>query len=127
MDGGCALRGEPPRRLRAAPLPRGEWVWTGVLGLDCFARLAMTVRRDEGRRTGAGQRPARHCEAAVALAIRTIDMRRSNPGLTYNPAIRTVCCPPGTGLLRTCNIVRISGVAVLRKDGARRRDGGGRV
>ncbi|MDR0937492.1 MAG: hypothetical protein LBM98_12525 [Oscillospiraceae bacterium] len=30
----------------------------------------------------------RHCEAAAALAIRTDDMRRSNPGLTYNPAIR---------------------------------------
>ncbi|MDR0937540.1 MAG: hypothetical protein LBM98_12765 [Oscillospiraceae bacterium] len=25
----------------------------------------------------------RHCEAATALAIRTNDMRRSNPGLTY--------------------------------------------
>ncbi|MDR0935209.1 MAG: hypothetical protein LBM98_00840 [Oscillospiraceae bacterium] len=30
MDVGCALRGRPPRRLRAAPLPRGEWVWTWV-------------------------------------------------------------------------------------------------
>ncbi|MDR0937130.1 MAG: hypothetical protein LBM98_10655 [Oscillospiraceae bacterium] len=28
---------------------RGTWGRTGVLGLDCFARLAMTVRRDGGR------------------------------------------------------------------------------
>ncbi|MDR0937031.1 MAG: hypothetical protein LBM98_10160 [Oscillospiraceae bacterium] len=28
---------------------RGAWTW--VLGLDCFARLAMTVRRDVGRKT----------------------------------------------------------------------------
>ncbi|MDR0935664.1 MAG: hypothetical protein LBM98_03160 [Oscillospiraceae bacterium] len=31
---------------------------------------------------GAGRRPARLCEAVTALAIRTIEMRRSNPGLT---------------------------------------------
>ncbi|MDR0936806.1 MAG: hypothetical protein LBM98_09010 [Oscillospiraceae bacterium] len=44
--------------------------------------------------------------------------RQSSAGsVTY------VCFPPGTGLLRTCNAVRISGVPVLRKDGARRRDG----
>ncbi|MDR0935755.1 MAG: hypothetical protein LBM98_03625 [Oscillospiraceae bacterium] len=45
--------------------------------------------------------------------------RQSSAGsVTY------VCCPPGTGLLRTCNIVRIAGLPVLRKDGALRRDGG---
>ncbi|MDR0937363.1 MAG: hypothetical protein LBM98_11855 [Oscillospiraceae bacterium] len=55
------------------------------------------------------------------------DMRRSNPGLTYNPAIRTVCYPPGTGLLRTCNILRIAGLPVLRNDGALRRDVGRRT
>ncbi|MDR0937198.1 MAG: hypothetical protein LBM98_10995 [Oscillospiraceae bacterium] len=30
---------------------------------------------------------------------------------------RYVCCPPGTGLLRTCNVLRIAGLPVLRKDG----------
>ncbi|MDR0935734.1 MAG: hypothetical protein LBM98_03520 [Oscillospiraceae bacterium] len=30
---------------------------------------------------------------------------------------RYVCFPPGTGLLRTCNAVRISGLPVLRNDG----------
>ncbi|MDR0937479.1 MAG: hypothetical protein LBM98_12460 [Oscillospiraceae bacterium] len=29
---------------------------------------------------------------------------------------RYVCFPPGTGLLRTCNALRIAGVAVLRND-----------
>ncbi|MDR0935226.1 MAG: hypothetical protein LBM98_00925 [Oscillospiraceae bacterium] len=55
------------------------------------------------------------------------EMRRSNPGLTYNSAIRTVCYAPGTGLLRTCNALRISYLPVLRKDGALRRDGGRRT
>ncbi|MDR0935662.1 MAG: hypothetical protein LBM98_03150 [Oscillospiraceae bacterium] len=52
MDGGYAPRGKPPRRLRAAPLHRGDkdgGFGRGLLGLDCFARLAMTVRRDVGR------------------------------------------------------------------------------
>ncbi|MDR0935594.1 MAG: hypothetical protein LBM98_02805 [Oscillospiraceae bacterium] len=30
-------------------------------------------------------------------------------------------------MLRTCNALRIAGLPVLRKDGARRRDEGGRV
>ncbi|MDR0937573.1 MAG: hypothetical protein LBM98_12930 [Oscillospiraceae bacterium] len=39
--------------------------------------------------------------------------RQSSAGsVTY------VSCPPGTGLLRTCNALRIAGVAVLRNDGA---------
>ncbi|MDR0937023.1 MAG: hypothetical protein LBM98_10120 [Oscillospiraceae bacterium] len=29
-----------------------------------------------------------------------------------------VCFAPGTGLLRTCNALRIAGVPVLRNDGA---------
>ncbi|MDR0937234.1 MAG: hypothetical protein LBM98_11190 [Oscillospiraceae bacterium] len=33
---------------------------------------------------------------------------------------RYVCFSPGTGLLRTCNLVRIAGLPVLRKDGAPR-------
>ncbi|MDR0935764.1 MAG: hypothetical protein LBM98_03675 [Oscillospiraceae bacterium] len=45
--------------------------------------------------------------------------RQSSAGsITY------VCFAPGTGLLRTCNIVRIASLPVLRKDGARRRDVG---
>ncbi|MDR0936474.1 MAG: hypothetical protein LBM98_07345 [Oscillospiraceae bacterium] len=57
-----------------------------------------------------------------------IGARQSSAGsVTY------VCCPPGTGLLRTCNVLRIAGFPVLRKDGqgealpcpgAPRRDGG---
>ncbi|MDR0935797.1 MAG: hypothetical protein LBM98_03845 [Oscillospiraceae bacterium] len=38
--------------------------------------------------------------------------RQSSAGsVTY------VCCPPGTGLLRTCNVLRIAGLPVLRNDG----------
>ncbi|MDR0936907.1 MAG: hypothetical protein LBM98_09520 [Oscillospiraceae bacterium] len=42
-------------------------------------------------------------------------------------SITSVCFARGTGLLRTCNLVRIAGLPVLRKDGAPRRDGGRRT
>ncbi|MDR0937578.1 MAG: hypothetical protein LBM98_12955 [Oscillospiraceae bacterium] len=32
-------------------------------------------------------------------------------------SVTYVCCPPGTGLLRTCNTLRIASLPVLRKDG----------
>ncbi|MDR0937498.1 MAG: hypothetical protein LBM98_12555 [Oscillospiraceae bacterium] len=34
--------------------------------------------------------------------------------------LRAVCFPPGTGLLRACNVLRIAGIAALRKDRAGR-------
>ncbi|MDR0935484.1 MAG: hypothetical protein LBM98_02245 [Oscillospiraceae bacterium] len=49
--------------------------------------------------------------------VQRIGTKQSSAGsVTY------VCCPSGTGLLRTCNALRIAGLPVLRKDGARRRD-----
>ncbi|MDR0936910.1 MAG: hypothetical protein LBM98_09535 [Oscillospiraceae bacterium] len=42
---------------------------------------------------------------------RTGARQSSAGGVTY------VCSSPGTGLLRTCNLVRISSLAVLRNDG----------
>ncbi|MDR0935781.1 MAG: hypothetical protein LBM98_03765 [Oscillospiraceae bacterium] len=33
-------------------------------------------------------------------------------------SVTYICFPPGTGLLRTCNIVCIAGLPVLRNDGA---------
>ncbi|MDR0935984.1 MAG: hypothetical protein LBM98_04800 [Oscillospiraceae bacterium] len=47
--------------------------------------------------------------------VRRIGARQFSAGsVTY------VCCPPGTGLLRTCNIVRIASLPVLRNDGGGR-------
>ncbi|MDR0936581.1 MAG: hypothetical protein LBM98_07880 [Oscillospiraceae bacterium] len=44
--------------------------------------------------------------------VQRIGTKQSSAGsVTY------VCCPPGTGLLRTCNVLRIAGLPVLRNDG----------
>ncbi|MDR0935052.1 MAG: hypothetical protein LBM98_00035 [Oscillospiraceae bacterium] len=45
--------------------------------------------------------------------VQCIGTKQSSAGsVTY------VCFPPGTGLLRTCNVLRIAGLPVLRNDGA---------
>ncbi|MDR0937043.1 MAG: hypothetical protein LBM98_10220 [Oscillospiraceae bacterium] len=45
--------------------------------------------------------------------VERIGARQSSAGgITY------VCFAPGTGLLRTCNALRIAGLPVLRNDGA---------
>ncbi|MDR0937678.1 MAG: hypothetical protein LBM98_13470 [Oscillospiraceae bacterium] len=75
------------------------------------------------RRDRAGRKPCPSLRAVERLRYVPVrPARQSSAGsVTY------VCCPPGTGLLRACNVLRIASVAALRKDGARRRDGGGRV
>ncbi|MDR0937500.1 MAG: hypothetical protein LBM98_12565 [Oscillospiraceae bacterium] len=59
---------------------------------------------------------ARHCEAAESLRyVPLISAKQSSAAVR-----RYVCYAPGTGLLRTCNTVRIVGLPVLRNDGSGR-------
>jgi hypothetical protein len=79
---GCVLRGKPPRRLRAAPLHRGDMVWRGV-----------RPRTARGRRQGLPC-PARHCEApgrlryARCYRCEAIQCRRDIIRLTYRRRLR---------------------------------------
>jgi hypothetical protein len=82
-------RGLSPRRARARPFPSWEGthrVAPGWFPAPCAdatnVQTPVSAKRPPAHGAGAGLRPARLCEAAAALAIRTIDTRRSNPGLT---------------------------------------------
>ncbi|MDR0936139.1 MAG: hypothetical protein LBM98_05590 [Oscillospiraceae bacterium] len=76
-------------------------------------------RLDEGYARGQGA-PCPSLRAAERL--RYVGMR---PARQSSAAVRRyVCFPPGTGLLRTCNVLRIASVPVLRNDSARGRFAG---
>ncbi|MDR0936187.1 MAG: hypothetical protein LBM98_05835 [Oscillospiraceae bacterium] len=69
---------------------------------------------------GAGRKPQPVIASRGTLAIRT---NETGAAIQCRKP-KTVCYAPGTGLLRTCNTLRIASVPVLRKDGALRRDVG---